>query len=320
MWILILGILLGIGIFTGISAKNYGDSLIKVNVVDPTSGTITTTLNVKGNIVYNETKEIELPAGCEVEVVFAEKGAYLEAGSPIMKLREADVQILYLQKMLQKESYEKTVEAGGLQGELASWQLINLEEELVWLEGLLADDCVISGDVPCQVLRQSCKEGDRAAAGSLIQLGLTESGCYLTWSVGAGDYGEYKHNVKINGTLHELEWDAPLVEDGQFIFTSQLPTESGYRHGQQVEVELQWESDKFNSVIPRQCIRYDSEGIAYVYELAEREKIYGTEKYVKKVSIAIQAENERYAGVTTWFDSIVYNPSEELTDGKAVKE
>ena len=56
-------------------------------------------------------------------------------------------------------------------------------------------------------------------------------------------------------------------------------------HGEPVEVELMYTSQEYRAVLPKDCIRYDTDGSPYIFQTYSRTRIFGTEYYVKKIYV-----------------------------------
>ena len=105
-----MGLMLAIGCFTVLSAKNYMQKLTLVTLTSSVPNTIRTELTAIGELYYSEIMNVEIPAGCRVEEIYVETGEHIAAGSPLIRLREVDLQVSYLQKQIQRENLQKSKE------------------------------------------------------------------------------------------------------------------------------------------------------------------------------------------------------------------
>lgn len=318
LWIVVIGILLGVGCCTGISARNYVESMPVVTLVNSVPNSLHKSLNVMAGMYYRDTEVIQVPAGCRVETIFAKSGDSLEAGDAILQLKEADLQIQYLQKKIQKESLERTVKAGGTQGELAYWQLQNLEETLTYMEQLIEAGCIVDVEKACILISQEYEAGDTTIDTVPIEIALPERGCYLEWTISAEDYEEYKGTAVIQGQKVSLSLEQPEYKNGFYIYRSELPELMECVHGEPVEVELLYTSQEYRAVLTKSCIWYDNDGSTYIYQVFTRTRNFGEESYVRKVGVTIQEQDSINVVVDAPLKGVVERSSMKLADMMSV--
>lgn len=317
VWI-ILVILFGIGICTVVSARNYVEDKPVVILTDTVPNSMHKQLQVTAGLYYSETEWIEFPENCRIETVYAQNGDKLEAGAPLLQLKEADVQIQYLQMQLQRESLEEEQDAGGTREELAGWKLQSLEEELAYLEQLLAADCVIKVASDSVVLQQEYEAGDYTAENKRAEVAFPEYGCYLEWSVGQADYLDYRGTAVISGEKIELSWEQPGFAKGMYTYVSELPEIVECMHGEPVEVELLYTSQEYRAVLPKDSIWYDTDGSPYIFQTYSRTRVFGTEYYVRKIYVEIVEQDDVNVAISSPATQIVERTSMKLSDMMAV--
>ena len=162
-------LLLVIGGCTVISANNYTKDLAIVTLTSTVSNCVRSELTVTGEIYYKKTMDVEIPTGCTVEEIFAEVGDHLTAGSPLLRLKEVDLQIAYYQKLLKVEALESVKASGGTEGELAMWQLQILEEEISALKKVIDDACMVRIESDGYVIKQGYAQGDLTISEPLVK-------------------------------------------------------------------------------------------------------------------------------------------------------
>lgn len=316
LWLVIIFVV--VGYCTVVSAKNYVEEKPLVTLTNSISNKLHKSLKVTAKIYYQETEVVELLEGCRVEVVFVKAGDVLEEGSALLQLKKADVQIQYLQMQLQKEALEKAAEANTTQGELAYWQLQNLQEEMTKIELLLAADCVVLTETAGIVLQQGYEVGAYTSQKVMLEIGKPESGYYLEWSVSENDYEEYKGTAEIAGKKVSLSWETPIYEKGIYTYRSDLPEETQYTEGKPVTVELLYTSEDYRAVVPKSCIWYDSDGMAYVYQAKTRTRNFGEEYYVRKIGVSILDQDDTNVAIEASREGIVERTSMKLADMMSV--
>ena len=89
-------------------------------------------------------------------------------------------------------------------------------------------------------------------------------------------------------------------------------------HGEPVEVELMYTSQEYRAVLPKDCIRYDTDGSPYIFQTYSRTRIFGTEYYVKKIYVEIIEEDNMNVAISSPATQIVERTSMKLSDMMAV--
>ena len=312
-WIVILGIFVVMGVCTAISAHNYVDDKPMVVVTNTVSDSIRKQLIVTAGLYYKETEVINVPEDCAIEEVYVHNGDKVEAGSELLRLKEADVQIVYLQRQIYKESLEQQLDVGGLQGSLAFWQMENLKEELGELEQLIADGCVIRAKENCVVLSQSYNSGEFSDEEKL-EVAYMERGCCLQWTVSQENYLPYAGTSIIEGKKITLSWEQPEYQNGIYTYVSELPQITECLHGEPIEINLMYTSQEYRAVLPKSCIYYDTDGSPYVFQLYSRKRMLGKEYYVRKIFVEIEEVDNTNVAVSSPAKGIVERTSMKLSD------
>lgn len=337
--LVIMAVLAIVGGFTYISYRNYIKELPMVTLTSSIGNAIRIQMETNGSLYYNEVLEVVLPQGCHVEEVFVSEGDAVEEDSPLLRIKVADLQVARLNKQLQIEALEEVEEEGGTEGELAYWKKELLLEEVTALEELIAAEgvvvakglSVVEGNAasdesaedeedvnPVRVIGQTYKKGDLTNSDAPITLGLPGGGCYLEWRVNAKDYKEYKGTARIRSRKIDLTLKAPKFTDGVYIYRSQVETPENFVQGEQVQIALNYVSEDYKYVIPKACVRYDTDGSAYVYEVNTRTLNYGEEQYVRKVGVTIVEQDATNVAVKGAVLDAVLGSSKQLQDMMAV--
>lgn len=304
--------------FTVISAKNYTENMAVVALTSTAPNSIREELIVQGGLYYSQTVNVVVPEGCFVEGVFVEKGDHIANGSPLIQLKEADLQIIYLQKQSQKKELLITHKNDDIEEKLAYWQLQVLEEELEFLKQLIDNKGIIYSTSDGYVISQEYKEGIQTTSSSYLELGLADGGCYLEWAVEPQDYRSYTGTAFIHGEEKRLEWTPPVFENGIYVYRTELPEITECIHGEWIQIQLSYVSEEYRAVIPKSCIWYDTDGATYVYEVSTRKRNFGEEFYVVKVGVTIEEQDEVNVAVKSPLTDIVLRSSKPLSDMEAV--
>lgn len=313
------GLLLAIGVCTVVSAKNYTEDLAVVTLTSSAPNFIRKDITVEGQIFYEETQKVKLPMDCTVEEIFAQQGAWLEEGAPILRLKESDLQVAYYEICLKEEALEEILEAGGTKGELARWQQVQLRDEKRYLETLIRNEGVVYAEEYAYVIQQDYQEGERVIGASMPELGIAAGGYRLEWAVDVSDWQEFTSGTGVIGTDKlEMLWEEPVFRDGRYRYTMILTDEKTYAQGYPVKISLRYVSDEYAGVIPKSCVRYDKDGAAYVYEVVEQQRVFGKEYVVLRKGITIVDQDGANVAVKAELSNVVLRSSKELTDMQAV--
>lgn len=317
--IVLAGLLLATGICTVVSAKNYAEDLAVVTLTSTAPNSIRIELTVKGELYYEDIMKMSLPAGCTVEEIFTQEGAWLNAGDPILRLKESDLQIAYYELCLEEEILENTLEEGGTLGELAKWKQIRLKEEMDSLEKLISDHGMIHAQKEVYVIRQGYETEKKTTGESMLELGVTENGYRLEWAVDMADQREFTSgNALIEGDKIKLSWENPVFRNGSYHYSMKFSSSEKYAQGYPAEIQLKFVSEEYKTVIPKSCVRYDGYGGAYVYEVVEQQRNFGKEYVVWKTGITIVDQDDVNVAVKAPLSNVVVRSSKELADMEAV--
>lgn len=322
--LILLAVLAIIGGFTYISYRNYIKELPIVTLTSSENNQMRSRMETTGSLYYNEVLEVTLPQDCRVEEVFVNEGDAVEADSPLLRIKVADLQVSCLNKLLQIEALAEVEEASGIEGELAYWKKELLLEEVAELKKLIAAEGIVKVDGeqvtvnPIRVIVQTYKKGDQSNPDVPITLGLPEGGCCLEWQISAKEYKEYKATARIGVQKENLTWETPKFENGVYTYRSLVPMPDNFVQGQQVKIELNYVSEGYKAVLPKTCIRTDADGSAYVYQIDTRTRNYGEEQYVRKIGVTILEQDDINVAVLASVYDVVEGSSKPLQDMMAV--
>lgn len=286
---------------------------ITVTVTDSVSNSIHKQRNVTAGLYYKETAEILMLQECQIEEIFVKTGELLEQDTPILQLKESDVTIQYLQKKIQAEALENTHEEGTAK-ELAFWRLQNVQEEIDVLEQLLKDDCIVYADQNGILLEQPYQAGDTTSQAKHLVIAKPESGCCLEWNLPQEDYMDYRGIAFLDGEKVDISWEEPVYADGRYYYSCFLPEVTSCVQGEPIDVELLYTSKEYRAVLPKRCIEYGTDAAPYIYQVYERDGMFGKEYYVKKIYVEILEQDDSNVAVSSPVVQIVERKSEQLSD------
>ena len=115
-----------------------------------------------------------------------------------------------------------------------------------------------------------------------------------------------------------MSWGTPIYEKGIYTYRSDLPEETQYTEGKPVTVELLYTSEDYRAVVPKSCIWYDSDGMAYVYQAKTRTRNFGEEYYVRKIGVSILDQDDTNVAIEASREGIVERTSMKLADMMSV--
>lgn len=318
MWIIVLIVCLLLVGGTVISAVNYTKNLALVTTTSPRTGRIQKELNVIAGIYYEETEKIALPEESIVTEVLKKEGDRVEAGEPLLYLDMSKLWECYYKLLLEIEKLEDRKGLKGNEAELVFWQREQLEEQSESLKRLIDAQGLVTAPVRGCVLVMDYESGDRIAEKPAMELGVSGAGCYLTWEILPENYRNYTAAAVIGEKEYELYPAEPEYNGSVYVYHVPVRDISDCKSGSPVEVTLKYVSKEYRTVVPVNCLRYDSDGVAFVYELCERTRNYGKEYYVRRVSVLVSEADELNAVVHASPDVIVESSSKVLSDLDAV--
>lgn len=318
IWIIVLAIVFLLLGGSTISAINYVRSLAIVTAAEPVAGSVRKSLTVTGNLYYEETLEVTLPQGCVILEVLKEKGDMAEAGEALVRLNEADLQETYYRLLLQKEQLDREVSRSGNEEKLAYWEREQLKEQCEYYKALIEAGCVITAPESGRVITQDYQPQDVTGTAK-IELGLSEAGCYVEWALPPQDYMPYTGTARIMDKEYELYWAEPQYNESVYVYHAPLREISDCSEGSPVLVELNYVSEQYRSMVPRNSLYYDAAGSPYVFELRERTRNYGREYYVQKVYVLVEEMDEQNVALNSAPKLVVTGTSKSLSDLEAVQ-
>ena len=89
-------------------------------------------------------------------------------------------------------------------------------------------------------------------------------------------------------------------------------------HGQPVELQFLYVSEEYPAVLPKNCIHYEEDGSAYVYQVYQRSRNFGKESYVRKVGVTIEDRDGNNVALKASLSGVVLGSSKGLGDMMAV--
>ena len=298
------------------SAKNYAKALNRVTLTETHPGTLRTQTETVGFLHFVSCVTVELPEGCGVEKALVAPGDPVTAGQALVQLRSGDLQRCRLELLLAREREKGRRGLSFLEKELAELELQALDAQLTQVEAALDAGGLVKSPAAGQVTALS-------ADGGAVEIGIYDQGLYCTWEV---PKHENKAFTAVSGEISQKE-EALTVEAvgydaARAVYqyrSAPFEPEGAVNTALPVEVTLRYESREYTAVLPRRCIRTDSDGSAFVYVVEEREKVYGTELYLRKKGVTVLEEDADFAAVIAKLENVVEYAYSAPTDLAAVK-
>ena len=322
-----LAVILLVALCAGISLKNYADQRNRVVVQDTVPNHLVKVYYRDGLVTFREEKTLELPTGTVIEEIYLEAGEDFQVGDPLVKLEEESVLLLLYENQVAQENYNGYFY--GAAEELADLKLAKLQKTESELQALLEEECVITAPENGQILEIPLKPGDFAGTG--ITYGCAQSGYEVTWYMKGEDYHSFA-NVELMLEQETLMLDANSIEKqydpSRQMYCCSIPL-SSFEYDESIgqgiygTVYLQYVSQEYKAVLPLSAIRTDADGSNYVYVVAQRDPMYGTENYLRKTGVTIVEQNSYHAAVLAGLTDVVvvYNyPPEDLEPVLIVEE
>lgn len=284
-----------------ISVKNYVSSLNTVVVTDTYVKTLRTQDTVAGFLHFLTTTEMELPAGCKIEKELVSVGEDVRPGQALVQLCKDDLLLCRLQLMLSKEQLQDPGGLSALEKEIAALKIGTIDAQLELVETLIAEDGALKSTVSGQVV-------GLPSAGGTVEIGDYSGGFYCSWEV---PKNSNKAFTSISGKLSQKDvaFEVDMVNyhagKGVYEYRSQPFPAIGVNTTLPIEVNLVYSSPEYRAVLPKTCIRIDSDGSTFVYVVQERAKVYGTELYLFKKGVTILEEDDNYAAVIAALENVV---------------
>lgn len=304
------------GAMSLISAKNYAKSLNRVTLTETHPGTLRTQTEATGFLHFVSHVTVELPEGCGVEKVLVAPGDPVTVGQALVQLRSEDLQRCRLELLLAREREKDLRGLSFLEKELAELDLQTLDAQLTQVEAALEAGGLVKSPAAGQVTALP-------AEGGTVEIGLWDDGLYCTWEV---PKSENKSFTAASGEISQKEEVFTVETVGydaaQAVYqyrSAPFEPEGSVNTALPVEVTLRYESREYTAVLPRRCIRTDSDGSTFVYVVEEREKVYGTELYLRKKGVTVLEEDADSAAVIAKLENVVEAALRTPVDLEAVR-
>lgn len=304
------------GVMSLISAKNYAKSLNRVTLTETHSGTLRTQTEAAGFLHFVSCVTVELPKGCGMEKALVAPGDPVTADQALVQLRSEDLLRCRLELLLAREREKALRGLSSLEKELAELELQALDAQLTQVEAALEAGGLVKSPAAGQVISLS-------ANGGAVEIGLRDGGFYCTWEVPKNENKAFTAvSVDISQKERSLTVEAVGYDAARAVYqyrSEPFEPEGSVNAVLPVEVTLRYESREYTAVLPRRCIRTDSDGSAFVYVVEEREKVYGTELYLRKKGVTVLEEDADSAAVIAKLENVVKAALRTPVDLEAVR-
>ena len=309
-------ILIFSGAMSLLSARNYAKSLNRVTLTETHPGTLRTQTGATGFLHFVSCVTVELPEGCWLETILVSPGDAVSAGQALVQLRPEDLQRCRLELLLAREQEKNLRGLSSLEKELAELNLQALDAQLTQVEAALDAGGLVKSPAAGQVT-------SLPADGGAVEIGTYDQGLYCTWEVPKNENKPFTAvSVEISQKEESLTVEAVGYDAARAVYqyrSAPFAPEGSVNTALPVEVTLRYESREYAAVLPRRCIRTDSDGSAFVYVVEEREKVYGTELYLRKKGVTVLEEDADSAAVIAKLENVVEAALRTPADLEAVR-
>lgn len=321
LWLFILSVLLLITVCTAVSFKNYTAGLNRVSVSSTAPNQIRTKADSSGVFLFSDIQKLSLPADCRVEEVLVSVGENFKEGQPLIKLNRDDVAILYYQMLLQQRTLEEQAnQTDEIRREIAAHSLSRLEEQTAFLSQLQQNEGVVYAEFPGQITELNVIPGDITTARSSLSYGNLEGEGHFEWYIDAKQYRAFTGTTAGgDGFSLELKISSRLyLEDKKlYRYTSKpvlLESIPEPVHGMYTAIQMEYFSEDYAAVLPKNCIETDSDGGNYVYLLRERDGVLGKESYLQRVGVTVLETDNINAAVMKPLENLVVHSARPPQD------
>ena len=321
-WMALLAAVLLVALCAGISLKNYAGKLNRVVIADTVPNQIREEYVRDGVLTFRSETVLALPEGTVIAEVYVEEGQDFKAGDPLVKLDENSVLLRLYENRVAQDSFSGYPD--GAAEDLAELKLTMLQETEAQLQAILEQDCIVTAPEAGQAIHVPFAAGATAAAS--MTYGTAKDGYTFTW------YMEPENCHSFTGGTLELSQEVlelnpkeiQAVYDtnrGRYCCSVAVDTVlRGTRIGQGAygRVTVQYVSQEYRAVLPLSAIRTDETGGTYVYQVMQRDTLYGTEDYLRKTGVTILERDGQNAAVLASLTDVVIAANRAPQDLEAV--
>lgn len=342
--IALLIVLLILALTTYISRQIAHARVPSVTVGMPSKGNLTETHTVTAKVAW-ATELIETAsANYTVAEVSTRVGAYAEKGDVLLKLDESALELerLRLEEALEKAEDKDVSEASAYAQALHAKELETLKASLAEVEKYIGAHGYVTADANGYV-RSFAPVGDVRTGGMLVELGCTEDGATLTWTMSENAaiptglttscflrmYSFDDEGEQVNG---EQEVDVSILrrefqsDSGKYVYSTGIiplrhdvdgkPWTLNMSEGQSVELVFTERSKESYILIPRSAVSIQPGNIGKVFTLYTNDD--GTYE-VREKQFNIEDENDQYIATEGSFtQEIILYTDKALRSGVTV--
>jgi hypothetical protein len=307
---------------TLISLKNYSSSLNLVTTTSTINGAIRDNVTVGGLLKYNKTAVIELPSDCEVDEVFVCAGQDVSIGDAVVRLSLDKLELQKYQYMLSIEMLETAVTESSIQQNINRLKIKGLEGMLAQISKAIDNNGIIFSTMSGEIISQPLSTGNMTDRDSGIKIGLHDGGYFCEWEVSRIKNKKFTSITASLGNGVDLSCDSVQFQPARDSYLCRSKVfdipESQIKAGF-IEITLNYISDEYKATIPRSCIYADNYGSTYVYIVETRQRIYGTEFYVRKIGVTIKDQGDINAAILSEVKNVVVSSKRVPVEMEAVQ-
>lgn len=316
-------VLLVIGICTAISYKNYIQSLNRVMVSSTAPNRIRIHSTAEGTLRFTDTQKFSLPEECKVEQILTDIGSYVSEGDPLVRLETDSLWEAYYRALMQQQAAEaqRGESAAGI---LAGRKAVKYAGQAADILKIIQNEGIVTAEISGQLIALNCEKDLPTSPQSYLEIGSLEGEGYFEWFLPPKDYRPFTDiQAQIANQKIDIEIKASVYEGNRNLYhfvSEPIPLQqmSAPAHGGYAKISATYVSEEYPAVLPLSSIQWDTDGAAYVFILAERGTVYGTEYYLQKTGITIEDRDDQRAAVISPLDNLVIHSMRPMQDLEAV--
>ena len=179
---------------------------------------------------------------------------------------------------------------------------------------------MVYAEFPGQITELNVIPGDITTARSSLSYGNLEGEGHFEWYIDAKQYRAFTGTTAGgDGFSLELKISSRLyLEDKKlYRYTSKpvlLESIPEPVHGMYTTIQMEYFSEDYAAVLPKNCIETDSDGGNYVYLLRERDGVLGKESYLQRVGVTVLETDNINAAVMKPLENLVIHSARPPQD------
>ena len=318
---------------TYVSFQLYYSGLPVVSSAKRQGGYLYYEYSPEASLHYTDASYIRPPEGVTVSRFFVQAGEDTDEGGALMELDADSLGLAYRRAAAALDEETRKVPETDGEKALHALELTRLRSLADTLEGLSAAGGIIYSDGKYRVAALDEETGWMKLCdlkGAVCVRWQMNSAARAQFAVGSpvtaalefydkADKGSH-HEESVGLEITSIRWDAGT---GAYLFEAAADTELTVfgKEGDPVSVGLEHKSDLYKTIVPLSALT-DSDSGMQAMILDERRQPWGTEKYVRFVSVTVLEENGVSAAVDGSIspaDVLALSPGKALADGQAVR-